>query len=93
MILLKSNDRLLAINEIKVVKRLVEDGQRNLVTRYFVVLVPAAHDSPNCILMTFGSYESACDYLANITEEITKRNQNYVFYIEDYPMPLDGLVK
>lgn len=93
MIFLKSNDRLLAINEIKIVKRLVEDGQKNLVTRYFVVLVPATNNLPNCVLITFGSYEPACDYLAIIAEEITKRNENYVFYTGEYPTPLDDLVK
>lgn len=81
------------VNWIKVVKHLLDDGQGNLIPHYFVVLVPAAHDLPNCIIMTFSSYESACDYLANIAEKITKCNENYVFHREDYPTPLDDLVK
>lgn len=86
MILLKSHDRLVAVNEIRVVRRLVSGGQKNLIASYDVVLIGAC-ELPNCmnyILKSFDSYEQACKYLKSITWEIKKCSGNYIFYVEDY---------
>lgn len=93
MILLKSHDRLIIANGIGVVRRLVDGGQKNLIARYFVVLVIATHELPDCVLKYFDSYEQACKYLKAITWEITKCSGNYVFYMDDYPRPLDDSVR
>lgn len=86
MILLKSHDRLVAVNEIRVVRRLVGGRQENLIARYDVVLI-GTYELPNCmnyILNSFDSYEQACKYLKSITWEIKKCSGNYIFYAEDY---------
>lgn len=84
MILLKSHDRLIVVNGISVVRRLVNGGQENLIARYNVALIVGMHDLPNCILKSFDSYEQACKYLKSITWEIAKCSGNYIFYVEDY---------
>lgn len=87
MILLKSHDRLVAVEEIRVVRRLIDGGQKNLIARYHVVLI-GTHELPNCMnymLKSFDSYEQACEYLNGITQEIEKCSGNYIFYVEDYP--------
>lgn len=83
MILLKAPNRLIVVNEIKVLRRLVDGGQENLIPLYDVVLV-VSQGLPVCSLKSFDSYKQACKYLKCITWEITKCSGNYVFYVEDY---------
>lgn len=82
MILLKSHDRLIAVNGISVTRHFRGNEQSCI---YDVVLIIATQELPNCILKSFVSYEQACKYLKCITWKIAKCSGNYVFYVEDYP--------